>query len=134
MIKTITLATLAEATASEVFNFIAHHMLTQFEKSRGEDGLCKYRTGESKCAAGCLIADDEYRFGFETQRWRQLIAKNQVPEAHTDLVAYMQVIHDQTPVSMWASNICIAAEAFGPHINVSIEPEVQALLDLRSTK
>ena len=57
--KTINLSNLAQASTQEVFDFVAIHLLTQNEKS-GDDQVCYYRSPTGlKCAAGCLIADDE---------------------------------------------------------------------------
>lgn len=61
----ITLKNLHEATAQQVFTQVATHLLTQKERSfviddRGEE-LCAYRGDNGlKCAAGCLISNDEY--------------------------------------------------------------------------
>ena len=56
----ITLKTLEQATAQEVFDQVAEHMLTQYELSMLND-TCVYRGYSGlKCAAGCLIGDDEY--------------------------------------------------------------------------
>lgn len=72
-IKTITLATLADATAQEVFDHVANHLLTQNEVSGGENygdfmQSCLYRGTPKEgskneklcCAAGSLISDEEY--------------------------------------------------------------------------
>lgn len=132
MIKTITLATLAEATPSEVFNFVAHHMLTQNQAAKvGE--ACKYRLGSLKCAAGCLIADAEYAEcgeDFEGTDWPHLVRQHEVPAAHADLIRQTQIIHDNYVVESWPGLITKAAEDQG----IKLEPEVQALIDLRSTK
>lgn len=68
----ITLATLPQATAQQVFDHCARHLLTQMKKSLrvappgyrddGEDTFCAYRAaGGLKCVAGACIADHEYR-------------------------------------------------------------------------
>ena len=60
----ITLKTLPQATAQEVFDQVTQHLLKQGKAARSGTGACRYRVetrGEIlKCAAGCLIADDEY--------------------------------------------------------------------------
>lgn len=67
----ITLKTLPQASEQEVLDQIAVHLLTQKQKcNNGKDQTdpnyqCLYRNEEGlKCAAGCLIADDEYKKRF----------------------------------------------------------------------
>lgn len=68
----ITLKTMVDATPQQVFDQMATHLLTQAKKSmKGEE--CYYRgadiNGEPNglmCAAGCFIADDEYKRTYET--------------------------------------------------------------------
>ena len=59
----ITLKTLPQATAQEVFDQITQHLLQQGKAAKSVTGACRYRIetaeGILKCAAGCLIADDE---------------------------------------------------------------------------
>ncbi len=55
---TITLATLPEATAQEVYSQVRKHLLTQKMKSIEEGKGCVYRGPDGlMCAAGCLISD-----------------------------------------------------------------------------
>ena len=71
----ITLKTLPQATAQEVFDQVAKHLLTQMKKSVAKRAAesasdskdyCMYRGFDgTKCAAGCLISDDEYKPEFE---------------------------------------------------------------------
>lgn len=59
----ITLSNLHEATAQQVFDQAALHLLTQNRKSK-EDTKCAYRTKEGlRCAAGCFISEEEYENG-----------------------------------------------------------------------
>lgn len=97
----ITLKTLPEATKQQVFDQVAKHLLTQ-KKVSYQDGGCAYRqhsdfVGEKTimCAAGCLIADDEYdKQKMEGFNWRDLVNDNLVPKAHHDLIRVLQAIHD----------------------------------------
>ncbi|MDO5609506.1 MAG: hypothetical protein Q4G62_01760, partial [Pseudomonadota bacterium] len=63
----ITLKTLSSASAQAAADQIVQHLLTQNERSIldfADPGLCAYRGMRGlKCAAGCLIADDEYDVG-----------------------------------------------------------------------
>ena len=121
MQKVITLATLAQATSQEVFNQVAKHMLTQMQKSRSDTGgPCLYRYGELKCAAGCLMSDEEYGPDMESfsdsgygGSWRNLIAANVVPDAHSGLVIRLQEVHDGSPPSLWAEDLSGVAGEFG---------------------
>jgi hypothetical protein len=116
-IKMITLKTLADATEQEVFDQVANHLLTQMKKS-GEyrnyydsseyvtyDYVnCLYRSSDGlKCAAGCLIADDEYKPEFEQKSWRSL--REEFPQMitmkHMDLIRQLQNIHDNLVIDDW---------------------------------
>lgn len=99
--KAITLKTLPHATAQEVFDYVVSNLLRQGEKSifpgtiscrrgpnryRGPNGL--------KCAAGWLIADDEYREEFEGKGWTNLYRVGSVPATHGFLISSLQDCHD----------------------------------------
>lgn len=105
--KVITLANLAESTPMEVFQFIENHLLTQNAKSRRfKKRICYYRgDNDLKCAAGCLISDDEYTPQFEENNWSTLIRKRQVPAAHSKLIRELQLIHDDVPVDSWKHHL-----------------------------
>jgi len=96
----ITLATLAAATAQQVFDQIAIHLLTQGARSKladgpGRVGSCKYRDGVGRsCAAGCLIADLEYEEAMEGTAWRSFVHHGWAPEQHVDLIGTLQTLHD----------------------------------------
>lgn len=106
----ITLATLPKATAQEVFEQVKTHMLTQNEKCK-DDTFCVYRHVKEdgtvlKCAAGCLIADDEYQGAFDQRSsfgssWKNLLQENLVPKEHADLICDLQNIHDLEDVEDW---------------------------------
>lgn len=127
MIKTITLETLEHAAESEVFNFIAHHLLKQNQAAR-VGKACKYRLGTLSCAAGCLIGPGEYSSGMEGDLWRHLVEKCDVPSDHAGLIQEMQSIHDDNPVGDWPD--CI--QALAQRRKVKLEPEVHALIKLRT--
>lgn len=105
--KVITLVNLAESTPMEVFQFVEHHLLTQNAKSkRFEKGICYYRgNNDLKCAAGCLISDDEYTSEFEENNWSTLVRKKQVPAAHSKLIRELQLIHDDVLVDSWKHHL-----------------------------
>lgn len=105
----ITLKTLPQASPQEVFDQVAQHLLTQNEKfkSKSSNGeVCLYRSGELKCAAGCLIGDDEYVSSMdgdgEGSSWTNLVNLGAVPPEHQNLVTPLQNIHDNDDPDEWA--------------------------------
>lgn len=89
----ITLATLPQATAQQVFDKVARHLLTQ--NARATNGTsCKYLEGSLKCAAGCLIDENEYKTTFENASWSVLEGRGDVPKEHADMIRELQRIHD----------------------------------------
>lgn len=109
----ITLKTLSQATAQEVFDQVAKHLLTQnaksvtFNEDYGKD-FCMYRGDNGlKCAAGCLIGDDEYRNDMEDYLYSSL---RESPEEHQELITRLQCIHDQREVKEWKSELKSLAE------------------------
>lgn len=105
----ITLATLADATAQQVFDQVVAHLRKQGRASKDyKTGGCFYRGPEGlKCAAGCLISDDEYvdrmdiRNGHDTY-WLDLIEDGLVPTSrHNLLISCLQDIHDDRDPYDW---------------------------------
>lgn len=103
--KTITLKTLSQATAQEVFDQIVNHLLTQNKQCENNESKCMYRSGNLKCAAGCLIADDEYNSDMEGHSWYSLVYNEIVPETHRDLINSLQDIHDIWKPDIWKSKL-----------------------------
>lgn len=101
----ITLKTLPDATAQQVFDQVVTHLRKQGQQSLGSDGDCAYRGRYGlMCAAGCLIADDEYDQHFDTAydtTWDKHVERGNFPSDHRDLIKSLQVIHDDTEVSEW---------------------------------
>ena len=104
----ITLKTLSQATAQEVFDQITQHLLKQGKAARSATGACRYRTetaeGVLKCAAGCLIADEEYDPFVEGTAWNDLVNGRKVPSAHCKLIRDFQIIHDSIIPGDWLSS------------------------------
>lgn len=125
----ITLKTLPQATEQEVFEQVARHLLIQNARSMSEhsDGSCAYRgvdrkTGKSlKCAAGCLIADDEYLPEMDPHPasesigigWRAMHEKGMVPSEHVELIQSLQLLHDNTSVEDWSEALKKMADDWG---------------------
>lgn len=105
----ITLANLNKATAQEVFDQVKNHLLQQNERAStnlsGQATGCKYRIGNLKCAAGCLIADNEYNPDFEKKDWTTLADAGLVPSKHKMLIGNLQTIHDCYNVEDWKEEL-----------------------------
>ena len=117
--KIITLATLHAATEQEVFDYVAHHLLMQNKKSTLiGDNQCVYRNFFNlKCAAGCLISDNEYKGSFEGNSWEELIAKGLVPSDHKALIMNLQQVHDGYSVANWRYQLGKVADEFSLKFN-----------------
>jgi len=100
----ITLATLKDATEQQVFDQVASHLLIQNERAE-YGGACVYHLELSdrtlKCAAGCLISDEEYDPEFEDSCWENLAATERVTDHHSALIAELQGCHDDTDPVDW---------------------------------
>ena len=110
---TITLATLPQATAQEVYSQVRKHLLTQKIKSIEEGKGCVYRGPDGlKCAAGCLMSDDEYLEEMERQPWSFLMYRVLVPKEHGKLIAELQRIHDIQDPAYWEYCLDVLASDF----------------------
>lgn len=118
----ITLATLPQATAQQVFDQVARHLLTQ--NARASDGrTCKYREGSLKCAAGCLIGENEYDTKFENASWSILSDRGLVPKQHAELIRELQRVHDNYHDSnIWP--VCLGRVARKNGLDVSVVDEL----------
>lgn len=120
----VTLATLPLATSQQVFDQVAVHLLLQRQRSLASQDMCAYRGEDGlKCAAGCLIGDDEYQSWMDdcveltaslhdsgeldsneliwTTAWGVLVGRGLVPAAHADLILRLQRVHDHMSVNSW---------------------------------
>lgn len=111
----ITLATLPNATEQQVFDQIANHLLTQKEKCfvSYKNRVCQYHSGNLKCAAGCLISEEEYENNtsiegfnyFEGNQWDYLVEEYGLPSEHKDLIVELQNIHDDVVPEDWKKHL-----------------------------
>jgi hypothetical protein len=113
----ITLATLHEHTAQEVFDYISRHLLTQGEKCHNFDlnlSPCAYKNSDGQsCAAGCLIGEKEYDQSFEGKDWCNLLSDGKVPDVHYGLISSMQKVHDTHYADNWYSALQKTAAVYG---------------------
>lgn len=99
---TITLATLPQATAQEVYSQVRKHLLTQGIQSMIEFHGCQYRGPDGlKCAAGCLVSDEEYQPEMEGKVWEYVVHQKIAPIAHMELISELQTIHDMKDPASW---------------------------------
>ena len=110
----ISLANIHLASAQEVFDQVATHLLTQnkrslFVRQIGTDTVmtasCRYKADNLRCAAGCLISDEEYNITCEGNDWTGVLnlymfEYDAFPlcDAHKQLVLCLQRIHDALPI------------------------------------
>lgn len=113
MTNKITLANLHEHTEQQVYDYIVAHLRNQGEKSEGAGG-CSYLTVDGlKCAAGCLISEEEYDSSVEGYPWEGLVLIGIAPLAHKELIGNFQHIHDMREVSNWEYRFKRLADEFG---------------------
>jgi len=85
--------------------------LSQGERS--EEDICLYRGPRGlKCAAGCLIGDDEYEPEFEGKGWFTLVGEGKIPKEHSKLIRLLQEVHDSMFPEDWGEGLKLVAEKF----------------------
>lgn len=101
----ITLKTLDQHTAQEIFDQVAKHLLTQNAVSvDAEEWNCLYRTSNGlKCAVGCLIADEEYDIKMENRSVGCLIYCD--VSKHLQLLKDLQEVHDHFETTLWKTEL-----------------------------
>ena len=106
------LSDLKSMTSKEVFNHVKNHLLTQGVRSllsyRESKAVgCAYRDNgkQLKCAAGCLISDQEYDSSIEGNTWTTLVNSGKVPSEHSMLIDELQRIHDVSSPEDWESEL-----------------------------
>lgn len=116
----ITLVNLSQASAQDVFDQVTKHLLDQKMVSKpyfGDDVSlsdgCLYRGPRGlKCAAGCLIADNEYKPEFEGKTWDELVELKMVPDGYENLIRDLQYVHDNYHVNSWYAALKEVAYAY----------------------
>jgi len=124
--KVITIHNYQEATKQEIFDFVANHLLTQNEKCTTIFGHCKYRVEKDnkvlKCAAGCLIPDEDYNVNFEGANWEKYPSHISnlpfVKDSENDkLIRTLQIIHDSYGVFQWEDSLIELARKENLQVN-----------------
>ena len=109
-------------TSQEVFDQVVTHLRKQECKAEdNHSSLCMYRTqGGLKCAAGCLINDDEYAPWMERRLIGNVLTHPNTPkslvdrlEEHGNLIMRLQNVHDDYQPTQWEPKFQKVAEDFG---------------------
>lgn len=108
----INLKTLKDAQAQEVFDQVVNHLLEQNQRSIFESSCVYFGPGGIKCAAGCLISDDEYVKDMEGNNWSEMIGKGYAPLTHGGLIKALQVVHDSYNPVEWKHQLDLVATTF----------------------
>lgn len=124
--KRITANTLHKFTESQVFEFIATHLLTQRKKSKYAQAYlgkttptCAYRSPEGlTCAAGCLLTKRQYRKSMEGTAWNALTLTFNLSTCHSELICRMQTIHDAWEPSKWKAQLKSLNKSKGYGVNI----------------
>ncbi len=107
----------------EVFNYVAAHLLTQNQRAEmnhpdsGE--VCAYRSGQLKCAVGCLISDEDYLPEMEGRNVYHIIDDVRYKKVFQKmsgisiLIGSLQRIHDSYEPSQWRRELLSMAERRG---------------------
>lgn len=112
-LRQLSLKTLKYATAQQVLDKVAKHLLKQGEQSKekNDGGLCAYKgvspfSGKRiSCAAGCLMKRDEYKPKFECTDWKGLVRNKLVSSNHQSLIMSLQRIHDTRDPEDWMNDL-----------------------------
>ncbi|SKB51182.1 hypothetical protein [Luteibacter sp. 22Crub2.1] len=109
----ITLATLASATAQQVFEQSAKHLLKQNEKCISGSS-CAYRGPAGACAAGALLSDADAALvkaeGMnEGAGWGAVVHRLGASSAHLELIEDLQYVHDGSAPAHWRPALRVVA-------------------------
>ncbi len=89
----------------QAFDIVAQHLLTQNQKSIRGDGQCVYRSGNLKCAVGCLIPDDQYQESFDEGKGISIVRLFGTIESPYgqiyDFLEELRAIHDDYDPEQW---------------------------------
>lgn len=114
-----------------VFDTVAEHLLKQGKRSICilDDGneVCAYRGDDLglKCAAGCLIPDDQYTLHLEGQSWPTLVKENKASSNCAELIDKLQIIHDKCGPEYWFNELYVLARS--KNLNISKLQNLQGL-------
>jgi hypothetical protein len=94
--------------AQEIFDTVVTHLRKQGCCAESAVGHCMYRAPNGlKCAAGCLITDNEYSLAMEGKPFFK-IAPPRLKE-HTNLICDLQSVHDSIEIQNWENRFAYIA-------------------------
>jgi hypothetical protein len=104
--------------AQEIFDTVVNHLRKQGRRALGSDNTCLYRAPNGdRCAAGCLVRDEEYQPWMEVRSIVSILEDTKSPSSlknrlleHKSLIASLQNIHDAYPVELWENDFVFIAE------------------------
>ncbi len=116
-----------DMTSQELFTTIVTHLRQQGAKSLYEDAdgdmSCAYRGDTGlKCAAGCLIPDNEYDSGDEGNTWWAIPFFKGFSAGAGHVIGRMQKLHDRDSPATWEERYEEAAE----ELNLTVPPKVES--------
>lgn len=115
-----------QAQKQKLFDIASKHLIKQGKRSVA-GGACLYRGPRGlKCAIGVLISDECYDPHLEGDPGEGFSIVNAVSEtqgfsldeAATDVLSYLQGIHDAENVSDWADEIKFCAKSYNLECNI----------------
>lgn len=110
----ISIRTLASHSAQEVFDHLAHHLMTMPQRCTQANGIVgALHFGDFRSPGGSLIIDADYLLSMEGLSWRSLAHKGLVPEAHRDLIDEIEYIHDSYGEGNWHNRLAEVAQRHG---------------------
>lgn len=115
--RVITLRTLPKATAQQVFDQSALHLLRQKKKSEEKTSTsitCLYRgPNKTMCAAGVFFSKKEFKPQFNSLDWHSLVVQGDVPQEHENLITALQRVHDGCSPARWKERLQTVADTHG---------------------
>lgn len=109
-------------TDQEIFDIVVEHLRKQGEKSEDFYSIevpyqsCRYRAFKNgkilKCAAGCLIPDEEYSKSFEDHAAKYVSFFQIYYKKNLSLISALQMIHDFAEVENWETKFSNLANEF----------------------
>jgi hypothetical protein len=114
--------------AQQIFDTVVAHLRQQKSKALSDVGSCMYRSDDGKkCAAGCLMTDEEYAPGMEGNSIGAILASDarsngvSIPcptslfeklGQHASLIRKLQIVHDSREVKDWEDGLAIVARQY----------------------
>lgn len=106
-------------TKQEVFDKVLAHLRAQGRKALDDRRQCMYRAPDgAKCAAGCLISDEQYGPRLEGKsanmsKVHAALSASGVPEDAMPVVQELQGIHDSHSPDQWEAEFARLAKEYG---------------------